>query len=44
MRRRKFITDLAITTFWPVSASAQQSFGQMRRVGMLLTGRNSNSR
>lgn len=36
MRRRQFIAGLAIATFWPVAARAQQSSGQMRRVGMLL--------
>ena len=36
MRRRHFIAGLAIATFWPVAARAQQSSGQMRRVGMLL--------
>ena len=35
MRRRQFIAGLAIATFWPVAARAQQSPGQMRRVGML---------
>src|SRR5262245_30584505 len=39
MRRRQFfIVGLAIATFWPVAARAQQSSGQMRRVGMLLIG------
>jgi len=35
MRRRQFIAGLAIATFWPVAARAQQSSGQMRRVGIL---------
>ena len=38
MRRRQFIAGLAIATFWPVAARAQQSSGQMRRVGMLWPG------
>ncbi|MEA2895750.1 MAG: hypothetical protein QOJ84_1365 [Bradyrhizobium sp.] len=38
MRRRQFIAGLAIATFWPVAARAQQSSGQMRRVGILSAG------
>ena len=38
MRRRQFIAGLAIATFWPVAARAQQSSGQMRRVGILSPG------
>jgi len=38
MRRRQFIAGLAIATFWPVAARAQQSSDQMRRVGMLWAG------
>jgi len=30
MRRRQFIAGLAIATFWPVAARAQQSSGQMK--------------
>jgi putative ABC transport system substrate-binding protein len=39
MRRRQFfIACLAMATFWPVAARAQQSSGQMRRVGILSPG------
>jgi putative tryptophan/tyrosine transport system substrate-binding protein len=38
MRRRQFIAGLAIATFWPIAARAQQSSGEMRRVGMLWPG------
>jgi putative ABC transport system substrate-binding protein len=38
MRRRQFIAGLAMATFWPVAARAQQSPGQMRRVGWLSAG------
>jgi putative ABC transport system substrate-binding protein len=38
MRRRQFIAGVAIATLWPVAARAQQSSGQMRRVGWLSAG------
>jgi ABC-type uncharacterized transport system substrate-binding protein len=38
MRRRQFIAGLAIATFWPIAARAQQSSGEMRRVGILSPG------
>ena len=38
MRRRQFIAGLAIATLWPIAARAQQSSGEMRRVGTLWTG------
>jgi putative ABC transport system substrate-binding protein len=38
MRRRQFIAGLATATFWPIAARAQQSSGEMRRVGILSPG------